>query len=336
MPTIELRTITQQSFELEVENSETILQLKQKIAENKGGKDFPVDGQKLIYNGKVLEDNKTIGEVNVAAGKFIVVMVVKKAAPKASVTEATTTSEEKKSTTAEVKKEETPTSDKKEEGVPAEHQKTLDNITSMGYPRDEVIRALKAAFYNADRAVEYLCNGIPEGVNLVQGAAAGEASGDESGGEANVVAGEGGAGGLDFLANLPQFAMLREMIRNDPSALPQIMQEIAETRPELMQMIRDNQDQFLALLNAEGGGAGGAANPIAAALGGAAGAGGGGGPQAVTIPVTANDREAIDRLCGMGFPEQLVIEAYLACDKNEALAVNYILQRMEENYGGGN
>uniref|UniRef100_A0A915NLZ6 Ubiquitin-like domain-containing protein n=1 Tax=Meloidogyne floridensis TaxID=298350 RepID=A0A915NLZ6_9BILA len=116
MPTIELRTITQQSFELEVENSETILQLKQKIAENKGGKDFPVDGQKLIYNGKVLEDNKTIGEVNVAAGKFIVVMVVKKAAPKASVTEATTTSEEKKSTTAEVKKEETPTSDKKEEG----------------------------------------------------------------------------------------------------------------------------------------------------------------------------------------------------------------------------
>nr|CAD2199155.1 unnamed protein product [Meloidogyne enterolobii] len=96
MPTIELRTITQQSFELEVENSETILQLKQKIAENKGGKDFPVDGQKLIYNGKVLEDNKTIGEVNVAAGKFIVVMVVKKAAPKASVTEATTTSEEKK------------------------------------------------------------------------------------------------------------------------------------------------------------------------------------------------------------------------------------------------
>jgi UV excision repair protein RAD23 len=32
----------------------------------------------------------------------------------------------------------------------------------------------------------------------------------------------------------------------------------------------------------------------------------------------------------MGFPEQLVIEAYFACDKNEELAVNYILSRLDE------
>lgn len=37
------------------------------------------------------------------------------------------------------------------------------------------------------------------------------------------------------------------------------------------------------------------------------------------------------QLQSMGFPEQLVIEAYLACDKNEDLAVNYILSRMEES-----
>lgn len=34
----------------------------------------------------------------------------------------------------------------------------------------------------------------------------------------------------------------------------------------------------------------------------------------------------------MGFPQDLVIEAYFACDKNEGLAVNYILARMEEVY----
>ena len=32
----------------------------------------------------------------------------------------------------------------------------------------------------------------------------------------------------------------------------------------------------------------------------------------------------------MGFPEQIVIEAYFACDKNESLAVNYILARLED------
>jgi UV excision repair protein RAD23 len=50
--------------------------------------------------------------------------------------------------------------------VPPEHAKTVENIESMGYPREEVIRALRVAFWDADRAVEYLCNGIPEGLSL--------------------------------------------------------------------------------------------------------------------------------------------------------------------------
>ena len=54
------------------------------------------------------------------------------------------------------------------------------------------------------------------------------------------------------------------------------------------------------------------------------GAGGGGtGPNGeVGIAVTEEERDAIDRLVGMGFDRDVVIQSYFACDKNEELTAN--------------
>lgn len=61
---VTFKTITQQSFELELDENVTIGEVKQRIANEKGVKDFPIEGQKLIYNGSVLDDSSTIGGIN--------------------------------------------------------------------------------------------------------------------------------------------------------------------------------------------------------------------------------------------------------------------------------
>lgn len=81
--------------------------------------------------------------------------------------------------------------------------------------------------------------------------------------------------------------------------LPQIIQQIATANPALMEAIRDNQEEFVAMMNAqpgEGNVGGAPVNPNAGNVGG--------GP--VRIEITEADRNAIDRLKG--------VSAYSTCN----------------------
>ncbi|CAG9539378.1 unnamed protein product [Cercopithifilaria johnstoni] len=329
---VTFKTIAQVSFEIELDPHLTIGEVKAKIAEEKGEAEYPTECQKLIYNGKVLDDAQTVEEVMIDPSKFVVIMITRKksvgavsveSTPQPSNLQVPIGAQATAVTPASVTNS-SPATPQNPDGLTPEQEETAQAIVAMGYPRDKVIRALRASFFNGDRAVEYLCSGIPEEEDL---GGQQESAEHEEGERVQGL-------GLDFLRQLPQFEQLRELVQSNPAILPQIIQQIAQSNPALMEAIQNNQEEFVNLLNSgsvgSGGGVGGGGG------GGGVGVGGGGGApltgeqRQVAIHVTEAERDAINRLKSMGFPEQLVIEAYFACDKNEDLAANYILARMDE------
>ncbi|KAM9338669.1 UV excision repair protein RAD23 homolog B isoform 2-T2 [Symphorus nematophorus] len=219
----------------------------------------------------------------------------------------------------------------------------VNEMMLMGYEREQVVAALRASFNNPDRAVEYLLTGIPgrdQGHSTgpdavtppVSGAPAPAAPTSGSSVPASTGSSSTAAGGnpLSFLRNQPQFQVMRQLIQQNAALLPALLQEIGRENPELLQEISNHQEQFIQMLNEP--------NPEAVPAGGGGGAGGAGGTGGMAgdtpggnhmsyIQVTPQEKEAIERLKALGFPEGLVIQAYFACEKNENLAANFLLQQ---------
>lgn len=401
---VTLKTLQQQTFKIDIDPEETVKALKEKIESEKGKDAFPVAGQKLIYAGKILNDDTALKEYKIDEKNFVVVMVTK---PKAVTTPApTTTQQSNAATTTTVSSstapaaaqaptptpalaptptpasvtpastaassEPAPASATKQENPaekPAEapvatsptssdstsgdssrsnlfedatsalvtgqsYENMVTEIMSMGYEREQVIAALRASFNNPDRAVEYLLMGIPGDresqavVDPPPAATTGPPQSSVAAAAATTTATttttSSGGHPLEFLRNQPQFQQMRQIIQQNPSLLPALLQQIGRENPQLLQQISQHQEHFIQMLNepvqeagGQGGGGGGGSGGIAEA----------GSGHMNYIQVTPQEKEAIERLKALGFPEGLVIQAYFACEKNENLAANFLLQQ---------
>lgn len=197
------KDLKQQKFTIDAEPTETIGAVKEKISNEKG---WDAGTQKLIYSGKILQDDNTIESYKIEEKGFIVCMTSKpKPAKPAPAAEPSTPAPKAASTPAAPPA--APAGG--ESGAPAaapatpspaaasgggdatgvaspggtsfddpsalalgnQRNEAITTMESMGFPRDQIDRAMRAAFYNPDRAVEYLLNGIPENVQQEQAAA---------------------------------------------------------------------------------------------------------------------------------------------------------------------
>ncbi|KAM6182968.1 UV excision repair protein RAD23 homolog B [Erethizon dorsatum] len=399
---VTLKTLQQQTFKIDIDPEETVKALKEKIESEKGKDAFPVAGQKLIYAGKILNDDTALKEYKIDEKNFVVVMVTKPkavttpapattqqsspastttvssstatavaqaptpapalapASTPASITPAVTTAssepvpasaaqqEKPAEKPAETPAASSPTSTDNTSGDSSRsnlfedatsalvtgqsYENMVTEIMSMGYEREQVIAALRASFNNPDRAVEYLLMGIPgdrESQVVVDPPQAASTGAPQSSAAAAAAATTTAAttttssGGhpLEFLRNQPQFQQMRQIIQQNPSLLPALLQQIGRENPQLLQQISQHQEHFIQMLNEpvqEAGSQGGGGS------GGIAEAGSG---HMNYIQVTPQEKEAIERLKALGFPEGLVIQAYFACEKNENLAANFLLQQ---------
>ena len=143
----------------------------------------------------------------------------------------------------------------------------------------------------------------------------------------------GGANPAALMQGMNNPGQMAEMIRNmRPEQLQGIAammgmspDQLSQTAQMLGQMPQEDfQNMLNAAMQMEGGG-----GDLAGLMGG--GGGGGVPPGAQVVRLTEEEMAAVDRLTDMGFDRNEAVQAYLACDKNEALAANLL---MDGGWGG--
>lgn len=132
----------------------------------------------------------------------------------------------------------------------------------------------------------------------------------------------------------PLFTQFRQQIIQNPNSLPQLLQYVGQNYPNIFQLITAHPQLLMHLIQY-------GQIPVQGAEGGQTGQVGAPGAQAIppggnapvlppqpnpqpTIELTEQDRANVVTIMEMGFNEQLAIEAYLVCNKNVELAINYL------------
>lgn len=314
-------------------------------------KDVDASQLKFVYSGKVLQDEKTLEDFKVKDGDSVIFMISTKkpapaklatpaasAAPESPKTESLASPAVSESAAPPADLAQAPTSNSLSDfALGLDREAAIQNMLEMGYERPEIERALRAAFNNPHRAVEYLLTGIPELLAPPQAPAAvpepaaaetettqdPDTSATEEPVHENMfdaaeaaAAGEGEAGAGGELGEENQLSLLRAAIQSNPELITPLLEQIAASNPQAAELIQQDPEGFVrAFLGAEG-------DDLGYEIEGEEQAD----DETVRVMLTEQDENAIRRLCELGFDRNLVIQVYMACDKNEEVAADILFR----------
>jgi len=301
-----LKNLKQVQFNVELESDKkTIQDLKNEIEKVHG---FDAAQLKLLHNGRILDNAKTLEEYQIKDENVIIMMNTK---PKQK--EQPPSAEPPK--TEPEKKEEPP---KQPEAQPqssnSEYANQINSLVEMGYEKEKVEKAINAAKGNLDLALEFLGSGnIPDSAPQTQP----QNQSQSSQGNRNL--------SLELKRNA---SIIKIVCKDNPEKIFSILNNLKQKSPALLEKIKEHEQDFKNLL----------VSPISQEdidnfkafeqnLQGLLGEGGRR-PGGVEIRLTQEEAEAVKRLKELGdFSQAEVIQAFFACDKNEELTANYLFEQ---------
>lgn len=300
------------TFKVDIEPEQKVSDLKEKVEKTKS--EFPAAQQKLIFNGKILNDNDVIKDLDIKPEAFIVVMVTKATPPPERPAPAAATTQPEASATNAPSNPEPTTGTTDTPMAAATPTRPLPQIITAlrSNPR---FRELAQTVARNPAVLARMLPALQQNHRELMMAIRENGDGFIQMCREEVGMGGGGMGGAQMMAQMmqqgagdPRMRAVAQMLAQNPQMLQQMMQE----DPELAAALQANPQALQGLLQAAGNSLPGQ---------------GAGGPQQIVL--SQDDRAAIERLCALGFDRNLAAQAYLACDKNEELAANFLLE------GGG-
>lgn len=319
-----VKNLKQVQYPVELDNAQITVQALKLIIQKVHN--LEENSLKLIFNGVVLEDNKLLSDYKIQDGS-ILIMMLSKIKPihmnqSQPIPNPQPSTEDKKEKEEEKQKEIKTKVNKPKKETKQEPEKDYTNevkpLVEMGFEKEQALLAIKAAKGNIQLAVEYLYNGLP--IEATQ-----EEEEMEEEEEPQITE-------KDELKAAA--SVVKILYAQDPTSLEDLIMNLEESDPSLMKLIKDHEEEFQNLIN----------EPIndedlrnfdefQKQLGGESQMGTPSHSEEYsTIQITPEEAAAIQRLVNLcGLSEAEVTQAYFACDKNEELTANFLLESKYNN-----